>query len=73
MSPSSVVTERIPTIALLDMSISTIIRRFRAQWARTGVDLKASFKSQKALASSVPKCQGVDFLQRWLRGWVISK
>src|SRR5258705_8147075 len=73
MSPSSVVTERIPAIAPSDMSVSTVIRRFGAQWARTGADPKASFRSRKALTSSTPKCQGMDFLQRWLRGWVISR
>ena len=72
ISLSGVVTERIPAIARLEVSVSTIISRSSVEWQRTGAEVNAAFSERKASLSVVLKSQGVLFLQRLVKGAISS-
>ena len=68
-----VVTERMLAMAWSEASVSSVIGRSGSQWQSTGAVVKASFSWENAVDSAVSKCQGIAFLQRFVRGWVISE
>ncbi len=70
ISLSWVVTDSIPAIVWLEVSVSTVICRSRAQWHKTGAVEKVFFSNQNMVASISLKFQGVAFLCKFVSGRV---